>query len=237
MAISKSDIQSRLKPWLRINLPTEVLQNLRDADFLDLFNDVARDLNELAQIHIERFYKTTNATNATPTDSEIRNYKTQRRILRVYDFRFEDANYQTAIWTYIKEDADGDGRIVLKTQPGEGTQLDAWYLGDIEPIADDSDEIDLPESVLMEFFELVKKKVLVDYGKSENLDYEQAVQYYSEKAYSKKESKLMISDGGVKPYWFGGVGDRAFKYNVMKNYVSPADNVYTDGSGDYHFYT
>lgn len=237
MSLSKTNIQERLKPFLRINLPTEVLQNLRDSDFLAIFNDVARDLNEMAQLHIERFYKMTNSINATPSDATIRNYKTQRRILRIYDFRYEDSDYLNQIWTYIREDADGDGRIVLKTQPTGAIQMDMWYLGDIEPVADATDEIDLPESMLAEFFELVKKKILVDYGKVEYIDYEQAAIFHSEKVYEKKDSKLMISDGGVKPYWFGMVGDRASKYDLMKNYVPPADNVTADINGDYQFYT
>ncbi len=233
MAISKTAVQNRLRPFILAQVDPKVIDNLTNQDFEDLFNDVGKDLNEIGELRIENFYKKTNSTNAE--DSGLTNYKTQRRILKVFSLKYEDDGYADIIWTYIYEDADGDGRIVFKDDITSAIQLDIWYLGDIEKVDDGTDEIDLPDNVLPEFMELCRKKILVDYSQNTELNYEQALDHYARKARMKQDKRIMDKQG-IRPYWLGLTGDKALLYQIDKQWVSSADNVYLSGT-DYVFYT
>ena len=50
MAISRAEVQSRLTPYLLVHLDKNVLDLLTNAEFTSIFNDVAKDLNEEAQL-------------------------------------------------------------------------------------------------------------------------------------------------------------------------------------------
>jgi len=232
MSISKLALHNRFRPFILANVKPEVLDNLLDANFVQLYNDVARDLNQGAEIHIERYYKTTVSANAE--DDDLTNYKTQRKILKVLGFKYEGDAWADQVWTYIYEDGDGDGRIVLKSAVTSSIQMTFLYLGDVEAVTDDTDEIDLPDSVLPEFIELCKKKILSDYSQTSVVDYEDMVRFYSDKARMKMDQ--IVSKGGIQPYWLGlGDTDKAEKYQILDQYVTAGDNVTANVSGDYEW--
>ena len=230
MAISKTTVEERLRPFILRNVNKDVVQLLTDTEFLLMYNDVAKDLNERAEIRIEHFYKECNTTNAE--DSDLTNYLTDRPILKIYSFMFEDDDHADQIWSWDLDD-NGNGVIVIKDSPASGTQLDVWYLGDLEDVADDSDEIDLPSNLLVEFLELLKKKILADYSDTQ-VEYERWVEYYGEKAFRKSDHHMM--DGGLRRSWLGMSGDD-HKYEIVDQWVSSGDNMYTDDDGIFYFYT
>ena len=234
MAISKLAVHTRLRPFLLANVDPKVIDNLIDTDFVLLYNDVAKDLNQGAELRIERFYKTTVAANAAYV-SDLTSYKTARKILRILSFKYEDDDWVDQIWTYLYEDADGDGRIVLKTTPSGSIQMTVLYLGDIEEVEDDTDEIDLPDNVLPEFVELCKYKLLSDYSEKSNIDYERMVQVFSDKARMKQDRA--VTNTGIKPYWLGMTNDEAYKYQILRQWVSAGDNITADLAGNYTWYT
>jgi len=234
MSISKLATRNKLRPFILAKVSLEVLDNLLDSDFDDIFNDVAKDLNQGAEIRIEKFYKQTVAANAE--DDDLTNYKTQRKILKVFSFKYEDDAYDTQIWTYIYEDDEGDGRLILKTAPSGAVQMTVLYLGDVEKVDDSTDEIDLPDNVLPEFIELCKFKILSDYSQGNIVDYEKMIQVYSDKA-RMKQDKRVLTEEGIKPYWLGLTGDKAYKYQILKNHVFSGDNVTADASGNFTWYT
>ena len=150
-------------------------------------------------------------------------------------FKYEGDDWEDQIWTYLYEDADGDGRIVLKTAPTASIQMTVLYLGDVEEVEDDTDEIDLPDNVLPEFVELCKYKLLSDYSEKSNIDYERMVQVFSDKARMKQDR--IVTNTGIKPYWLGMTNDEAYKYQILRQWVSAGDNITADLAGNYTWYT
>ena len=233
MSISKLALHNRLRPFILAKVSPLVLDNLLDANFVQLYNDVARDLNQGAEIRMERFYQKTVAANAE--DTNLTNYKMQRKVLKVFGFKYETDGYADQKWTYVYEDADGDGRIVLKTTVTSSIQMTILYLGDVEKVTDDTDEIDLPDGALPEFIELCKKKILSDYSQEEIVNYEEMVKFYSDKVGMKQDRILTRS--GIKPYWLGLTGDEALKYQILENYQTAGDNVTAGVDGNYTWAT
>ncbi len=231
MAISKTTIETRLRPFLLRSVGTEVIGLLTDTEFVGMFNDVAKDLNESAEIRVENFYKVTNSTNAE--DSNLTNYLTARAILKVFSFKYEDVSWPDQIWTYTK-DTNGNGVIVLKTAPTSAIQMDLWYLGDLETITDNSDEIDLPDNLLVEFLELTKKRILADYT-DQKVEYEKWISYYAEKARMKTENRMM-DRGKLRRSWLGMTGDDHV-FEIDDQWVSSGDNITADINGIFSFYT
>lgn len=230
MAISKDTIQERLRPFILRSVNKEVIGLLTDAEFLDMYNDVAKDLNESAEIRIEKFDKECNTTNAE--DSDLTNYLTQRPILKVFSFMYEDDAWVDQIWSWSL-DSNGNGVIVLKTAPATGVRMIIEYLGDLENVTDSSDEIDLPNNLLVEFLELLKKRILADYT-DQNVEYEKWLDYYAQKARMKTENRMMGNK--LRRSWLGMTGDDHV-YEINQQWVSAGDNMYTDVNGIFFFYT
>ena len=93
----------------------------------------------------------------------------------------------------------------------------------------------MPDSVLPEFVELCKKKLLSDYSQGLNIDYERMVQVYSDKARMKMDR--ISTNSGIKPYWLGLGTDEAMLYQILRQWVSAGDNVTAGVSGDYTWAT
>ena len=165
-------------------------------------------------------------------DDNLTNYLTARPIIKVFSLKYEDDDYLEQIWSWDL-DSNGNGVLVFKETPVSGIQLDAWYLGDLEDVTDDGDEIDLPSNISVEFLELLKKKILADYS-DQQVEYEKWVEYYGEKAFRKVQHKIM--SGGLRRSWFGLTGDD-HKYEIVDQWVSSDDNLYTDDDGIFYFYT
>lgn len=230
MAISKNTIQERLRPFILRSVSKEVIGLLTDDEFLGMYNDVAKDLNEMAEIRLEKFDKESNTTNAE--DSDLTNYLTQRPILKVYSFMYEDDAWGDQIWSWSL-DSNGNGVIVLKTAPTSGVRMIIEYLGDLEDVTNDSDEIDLPDNLLPEYLELLKKRILADYT-DQRVEYEKWLDYYSDKARMKTENRMMGNK--LRRSWLGMTGDDHV-YEINQQWVSAGDNMYTDVNGIFFFYT
>ena len=231
MAISKSTVEERLRPFILRSVDKDVIGLLTDDEFLGMYNDVAKDLNEMAEIRVENYYRECSTDSAE--DDNLTNYLTQRPILKVFSFKYEDEDWASQIWTW-DIDSNGNGVIVLKTAPASGVQMDIWYLGDLEDVTDDSDEIDLPDNLLPEYLSLLKKRILADYT-DQNVEYEKWLDYYAEKARMKTEDR-MVDRTRLRRSWLGLTGDD-HKYEIDKQWVSSGDNTYTDDDGIFYFYT
>ncbi len=231
MSISKAKIEANLRPFLLTKINREVLDILTDENFVDIYNDVARDLNTVAELLIERYRKLTDLTNAE--DDSLTNYLMQRPIIKVLSVKYHSPSWEDQFWTWLNDD-NNNGRVILKTAPTGGVTLDIWYLGDIENVAIDTDDIDLPGNVMPEFVELVKRRILADYGELDINSYEESLIYFSEKARAKNERHLL--DGPADVYWFHQSGDTTV-YDITDQFVSAGDNVFPDIDGNYVFYT
>jgi len=84
VAISRAEVESRLKPYLSIHLEGNTILPT-PSESVNIFNDVAKDLNEEAQLNQERWDKVGGSTHAA--DSLYTNYLLQGIILRIYSFR------------------------------------------------------------------------------------------------------------------------------------------------------
>ncbi len=221
MAITYQNLKDRLLPYLMTKLDKGVLDLLTAADFLRKFNQVASDLNSRAFINTERFYKKTNTTNAE--DSDLTNYVLAGVILKVMSFKYTDAASGDQYYTFVNQ------RIVLKVAPGDGIQMDIYYLRDVAEIVNNADEIDLPDEIVDDFEELVKIKLQVDYGNLTNVDYTQYLDFYANKA--QRRAHIPKLQGGVRGSWLG-MSDDKNRYEIVDQYISLA-NFITDVNGDY----
>ena len=220
MPISIGQLNDRLSTYLKVNLPKEVFKALRDEDYILIYNDVARDLNNVGQFHLERYYKECNIDNAE--DTYLLNYLLRYNPLKILRVKYRNSDYANQYYTFIED------RIVLKSTPPENTILEVRYLRDIIPVEDPTDEIDLPGNVIIDYEQLLKTKVLVDYGGRKDLDYEAILQVLALKGRNKLNENLK---SGVRPYWFGQQNDD-FLYDITKNYIG-IENFTADVDGNY----
>ena len=220
MSISVQQIHNRLLTYLNVHLPDNVLKALIDTDYIQYYNDVARDMNSIADIRKERFYKKCNSTNAE--DDNLLNYLAQGIVLKIYKLKYIDDAYETQYYTYIND------RIVLKVTPESNTQMDIHYLRDIEEVEELTDDVDLPDSVIPDYEQLLKVKLLIDYGGRTDLDYEYLLEKYA------KKSRTKINDdykSGVDAYWFGQDGCDSL-YDITENWIG-IENFTADVNGNY----
>jgi hypothetical protein len=174
VAISRAEVQSRLQPYLLVHLDKNVLDLLTNTEFTSIFNDVAKDLNEEAQLNQERWDKTGGSTHAE--DAEYTNYLLQGVILRVYSFKFKDEDYAEI-------------------------EMDIHYLRQCEDIDILADEIDLPNAVLTDYVELLKVWFRAQYGDAGMGAYEQALVYYGQKAQQQVQNQVLRNEG-IRRNWF-----------------------------------
>jgi hypothetical protein len=123
---------------------------------------------------------------------------------------------------------------VFRTYPVADTQLDIMYLGDTLDVTDDTDNIDLPQNILPEYLELLRAKILSEYGESPVTDYETLLQYMADKV-SMKVQRRPLQEAGMRKYWFN-MEDDGTVYEISHNEVGE-ENVTVDVSGNYIFIT
>ena len=223
MAITVQNLKDRLQPYLIHHLPDDVLDILTDDDFVRVFNQVARDLNSAASIRVERFYKKANTTNAA--DSDLTNYLVQGVIQKVYSLKYIDDDWEGQEYTYTQD------RLIFKSAVPEDTQIDMRYLRETEDVTDTAaDEIDLPDVVVDDYEQLIKKKFRVDYGDLKDFDYETALQYWAGKVVDKLDYKA-LSGQDVRGSWMHQTGD-GFIYQIEDHYIG-LENFTADASGNY----
>jgi hypothetical protein len=224
VAISKAEVQSRLQPYLLVHFDKKVLDLLTDSDFVRIFNDVAKDLNEEAHLNQERWKNEGSTTTAE--DSSITNFLMQGLVLRVYSFKFESSSWQDQRFSYIQD------RIVLK-ESADGTDMDIQYLRDCEDVSLDADEIDLPNQVLMDYVNLVEAYLNMKYGEGDAGTYEEALRFYGQKAQMHVQHRAM-RDEGVRRSWFDLDTDDN-KYDLSDRYWVGMENFTSDASGNYTY--
>lgn len=223
MALSRAEVQSRLQPYLLVHLPKEVLDLMTNAEFVDVFNDVAKDLNGEAQLNQERFKNTINSTTAE--DALCTNFLLAGNILRIYSFKYESSDCDTQRYSYIND------RIVLKESASD-IEVDIAYLRDCEDIDVVADEIDLPNGVLQDYVELLKIKFRMDFGKLAEMTYDQALKFYGEKARQHVQPHALEGEG-VRRSWLGLDTDDNI-YEIRSQWVG-LENFTADISGIYTY--
>lgn len=222
MAISRAEVQSRLQPYLLTHLDKNVLDLLTNTEFVAVFNDVANDLNETAQLNQERYLQTGSATTAE--DDEFTNFLLAGVISRVYSFKFESSDWRDQRYSYTED------RIVLK-ESAEGVVMDIKYLRKCEDVDVVADEIDLPSQVLQDYVEILKIRFRMDYGNLPMGSYDTALQTYAVKA--QQNTPNPYSGSGIRRNWFNQTGDDN-TYEIIHQWIS-MDNFTADVGGIYTY--
>jgi len=220
VALTRTQIYDRLRPFLLVNVDGDILARLTDTNMIAIINDTANDFNNSAKLNIERYDKDTGSVAAESTDTTYRNYKLQGDIVKILKFTYESADWADQYYTYT------DDRVALKVAPGDGIDMNIVYLRECEDIADATDEIDLPDSVLPEFLDLLKAKFLADYSKSPSMGYEAALDHYSEKAMGKVMNHA-VQSVRITRDWFYQSDD--VRYDITNNWIQ-TDHFTTSGN-------
>ena len=108
--------------------------------------------------------------------------------------------------------------------------MDIEYVRDIEEVADDTDEIDLPEAHQGDFMDLLKMRLKVDLADLEEAAYQAYLQMKARLAPRKTHQR---DTGGTWRHWVvPALGDDL--YDITENWVSQ-DSVTADFAGHYYF--
>lgn len=221
MAISKTRIENRIRPWLTMTVDAERLGMLDADTLLEIFNEVMHDLNREAELNIERFYKLSGTDNAE--DSNATNYLVQGVIEKVISFRLEDSDWQNVEYSYISD------RILLN-QTSEDAQMDVLYLRQCEEISAASDEIDLPFQVEKDYFDLLKYRLMHEFGSAPIEEYMAKLEYYANKA-QQRVDRPQANKGQVRRNWFFQTDDEQYmitnQHATIENWVVSVDGNYT----------
>jgi len=217
MALTLSQMKEQIQIWALRKFDEDKLRDFDDTEVLSLFNQVAEDFNLEAAIRRERYYQKTTAGET--------NYEMQGIIKKVLLFKYHDTDFETQYYSFALD------VIVLKNSPGGQVQLDIHYLRAVEKLVDPTDQVDLPDHLLLDYMDLVRKKLQVEYG-----DEDEAV--YT--AYLKTKSRLARRGRHIQPIHPGvmrvwGTWDSGDDiYDITDQWVSN-DSVAIDLSGSYYF--
>lgn len=221
-----SKLKSDLRIWVHANIPPEIIDNLQDSDFAVMWNYVARDINDLAQVHVEKFYQKATADNAE--DANLTNYLLQGVIRKIFQIYYWDDAASNQYYTWNPNTA----RLILKVAAVENTIIEIYYLRDIEEVVstDDTDEVDLPEEAYFEFLDLVKAKLKSDYLRGDDSLYQVKLQAVARQMLIKVKSPLLKTK--VQGTWMGGLGDDRYyditdKYIGIENFTVDVNGIYT----------
>jgi len=220
MGILVSKLKSDLRPWALSTIPPDLLDTLQDSDFVATFNAVARDINDVAQVRTERYYKKCNSDNAE--DANLTNFLLQGVINKVYKVIYYDDSAPDQYYTYTAD------RFILKVAAVEDTWLEVDYLRDIEEVTiSDTDEIDLPDTCYHEYLTLVKERIAFDYSLRDGANYE--VKLNSAAVILRRKVSQPLNKGKVADSWYGL--DNRY-YDITDRYLG-MENFAADISGDY----
>jgi len=221
MGILVSKLKSDLRPWIPINIPPDRLDTLQDSDFVAIFNYVARDMNDLATIRTERFYQKANSDNAE--DSDLTNYLVQGVIKKVFELIFNDDAAYNQFYSYTAD------RLIFKNAITEDTQIDLFYLRDVENITiDDAEEVDLPDTVYHEYLDLVKARIMSDYSMDDSMSYQARLDVIIPQLL-RRVAQPVLKNKEVKNTWFGN--DNRY-YEITQRFIG-IENFVADINGDY----
>lgn len=234
MALTFAQLKNNTRPALLAQIPEGKIKFLTNNRLVEVANQVANDLNTKAEIHHQYFYRTTTAAET--------NYVLQGPIARIYKIKLTDIDFLKRYWARVPKDADGYGRIVLKTEPDGDELLEVWYLRDILVIdGDDTDEIDLPEAALFDFLDLVKLKILVDLGVVAQAEYDAKFNYATRNINARLD-RMGFIPRRPRNFWLGLIGGSTdypqdeYVYDITKN-EKGQENIVADGLGHYYWIT
>lgn len=235
MSLSLSELKTKMQPYILRNIQDQTSEWIFDSEFEDIANFVADQLNEYAYINVERYYrKTTSGENA---------YDMAGDIIKMRRFKYEAADFNTQWYAIVHnvyaagEDHEGEyySTIVLKNDPTTSdVQMDINYLRRCFKMADDADELDLPDKFIMDYLELLKTKIKIDFGDADPLLFDRDLRIFGDKCVQKNQ-RPQLHEGRVKRY-FGGLDTTSdFIYDITEKQLS-SDHVSTDLSGNYYWY-
>jgi len=211
-----SEVKDRIQMWALRNFEPGILQLFTNDEFIDLLNQVQRDMNTAGQIHWERYNR--------DTTSGTTNYEMSRVILEIAWFYYKSDDWTSQHWTFIND------TIVLEDTPSGEVEMDIESLGDTEDVLDDTDEIDLPETMQHDFLELVRAKFAVEFGKSDESLYQMKLDRFAKSVPHKRHHR---DTGGVWRHWgVPSLGDE--QYDITENWIEN-ENLVTDVDGNYYF--
>ena len=217
MSLSLSQIQDQIQVWALRKFPEDVIGGMDDTEMLNLFNQVAEDFNVEAGIRRERYYMETTAGET--------NYELQGVIREIYLFKYHDTDFETQYYSYVND------TIVLKNSPGGDVLLDIHYLRATEVMANPADEVDLPDVLLLDYMDLIKKRMEVEYGDVEDAVY---MTYLREKGKVAGRGRHVKSiNDGVMRHWGTYATDDSV-YDITSQWVGQ-DSLAIDVDGHYFF--
>jgi len=217
MSLTLATMKTKLQIWALRKFDEDKLGDFDDTEALDIFNQVAEDFNLEAAIRRERYYEDT-------VEGET-NYEMMGVIKKVLLFKYHDTAFETQYWSFVVD------TIVLKNSPGGTVKLDIHYLRAVEALTDPTDEVDLPDSVLLDYLDLVKKRLEVEYGDVDDAVY---TTYLKTKARSARKGRHIqpIHPGVMRVWGTWASGDDI--YDITDQWVSQ-DSVTADVDGHYFF--
>jgi len=217
MPYSLADIKSLIQPWSLRNFSSDQIHDFDDDEFVEMVNKVQRDLNSYGAINLERRRQTMDAGDF--------NKQLTGDIVKVIWIKYEDYDYADQYWGFV-----GD-TLVFKETPTNDVVIDCEFLRQCEDVADDTDEVDLPEAYMNDLLDLIKKRMQVEFGQLEEALYYQYLKGLGRDAPIKRHHNRT---GGVWRHWFlDEKGDD--QYDITDNYVSQ-DSIYVGDDGLYYIY-
>ena len=216
-SLSLAQIWQRLRPWAFRNLDKTIFNSITDEEFIDMLNLVTQDLNIQAELRLERYNK--NAVENTT------NYEMQGEIQHVYYFKYKDAAWQDQRYSWVND------VLLLKNVPASNNiEMDVYYLRRTMDITNQAvDQIDLPGYAILDFLELVKTRMRIEFGKDHSLDYNAELQYRATQCRIKRGNNPLDALGTFERYVAPEYDQR--RYDITDQFVS-RDSVaaYDDGT-------
>lgn len=214
MPLTFLQVKEKLQPFILRVMNKEISEWIFDDELVDACNEVARDLNVGANIRTERYYYKTTA--------DQNNYELDGDIVRINQLLYIDTLWYDQVYAIVQTAGTPfKSTIVFKTTPtSDDIQLDIYYLRQVLDIEDsDTDEIDLPDSVLSEFMKLMRRKLEVLYGGKEEEYYDLALERAITSAYPKIE-RILPAGGGTFKHWLGTETGDDGRYDIQHNQAS-----------------
>lgn len=215
MSLTVADAKLRLLPFVLRNVRKELHKFFTNAELINILNKVAEDLNKQASIHIERYY------HKTVTDQNY--YELDGDVLKMLWFVYPASNYMIQQYSILRVTGTPyKSLIVFKYTPdNDDIQLDITYLRHVNQVTDsDTDEVDIPDRFISEYMDLVKQRILVDYGDQNPLDYDAYLRLKAKEVNKALDPIPMAGKSGVKSYWMGLDNSDDHRFEIKDQRVS-----------------